>query len=76
MVGFVLWWWWWRAAIPGGAREFVLDIFEQLEPNLFIPFWVLASALNGFGPSSLIGELEDTIRILLANMPLVRKVFL
>ena len=36
----------------------------------------MASALNGLGASGLVGEFENAIGILLANVPLVRKIFL
>lgn len=62
-----------RLVIPrGSAREHILGVLDELESQFLIPLWMLPTAPEGPGASSLAPKPDRAVWVLLANVPLVR----
>lgn len=56
--------------------KLIVDVFEECEANFLVPFRVLATASNGFGPPLLAVQYNRTVRVLFAYVPLIWQIFL
>jgi len=65
--------WWGRSAALGGRSD-IVGVLDQREPYFLVPLRMLPASLDRLGSASLAIEGEDTVRVLLSDVPFVRKV--
>lgn len=65
-----------RGSSFGSPCKLVFYVLVQLEADFFVPFWMLASALDRLRTADLCVQFEGTVWVLLAYMSLIGEVFL
>lgn len=60
---------------PSCLSQFLFSCRVYRKSKFVVPFRMLASTLDGLGASRLVVELKYAIRILLADVPLIRQIF-